>query len=114
MTHKPSTEAAVADLKAGPSVITWEIIKDNKSEDDVLAKVMEQLEKGFPDSSHQVHQDVQPYHRYHDQLSIMDGVLCYKNRVVIPTELRQQVLQTLHSAHQGVTGMINIAEQAVF
>ena len=75
---------------------------------------MEQLENGFPDSSHQVHQDVQPYHRYHDQLSIMDGVLCYKNRVVIPTELRQQVLQTLHSAHQGVTGMIKRAEQAVF
>ena len=44
----------------------------------------------------------------------MDGVLCYKNRVVIPAELRQQVLQTLHSAHQGVTGMINRAEQAVF
>ena len=75
---------------------------------------MEKLEKGFPDSSHQVHQDVQPYHRYRDQLSIMDGVLCYKNRVVIPTELRQQVLQTLNSAHQGVTGMINRAEQAVF
>ena len=57
-THKPSTEAAVADLKAGPSVIAWEILKDNTSEDDVLAKVMGQLEKGFPDSSHQVNQDV--------------------------------------------------------
>ena len=30
-THKSSTEAAVADLKAGPSVITWEILKDNTS-----------------------------------------------------------------------------------
>ena len=33
--------------------------------------------------------------------------------LVIPAELRKQVLQTLHSAHQGVTGMINRAEQAV-
>ena len=40
--------------------------------------------------------------------------MLYKSRVVIPTELRQQVLQTLHAAHQGVTGMTNRAEQAVF
>ena len=113
-TYKPSTEATVADIMASPAVITWEMLKDNTAEDDVLTKVMEQVEKGFPDSRHQVHQDVQLYHNYRHQLSITDGVLCYKNRVVIPTELRQQILQTLHSAHQGVTGMTNRAEQAVF
>ena len=108
--HESSTDARVADLKAAPAVITL----DNTAEDDVLTQVIEQVEKGFPDSSYQVHKDVRVYHRYHHNLSIMDGVLCYKNRVVIPAELRQQVLQTLHSAHQGVTGMINRAEQAVF
>ena len=77
-THKSSIEAAVAVLKAGPSVITWEILKNNTSEDAVLAKVMEQLDKGFPDSSHQVHPDVQPYHKYRDHLSIVDSVLCIK------------------------------------
>ena len=90
-THKSSREASVALLKAGPSVITWEILKTNMSEDAVLTKVMEQLDKGFTDSSHQVHPDVQPYHKYREQLSIVDGVLCFKTRVVIPTELRQQV-----------------------
>ena len=75
-THKSSTEATVADLKAGPAVITWEILKDNTSEDDVLAKVMEQVEKGFPDSSHQVHQDVQPYHRYRNQRAQEGGGSC--------------------------------------
>ena len=63
----------VADLKAAPAVITWEMLKDNTSEDDVLAKVIEQVEKGFPYSSYQVHKDVRPYHSYHDNLSIMDG-----------------------------------------
>ena len=50
--HNDFCEAAVALLKAGPSVITWEILKNNTSEDAVLAKVMEQQDKGFPDSSH--------------------------------------------------------------
>merc|ERR1712030_139816 len=63
-THKSSSEAAVAVLKAGPSVITWEILKTSTSEDAVLVKVMEQVGKGFPDSSYQVHPSVQPYHKY--------------------------------------------------
>ena len=113
-THKSSSEASVAVLKAGLSVIRWEILKTHTSEDAVLVKVMEQVGKGFPDSSYQVHPSVQPYHKYRNQLSTIDGVLCFKTRVVIPTELRQHVLQTLHSAHQGVTSMTNRAEQAVF
>ena len=113
-TYEPSNEAAVANVNAAPAVITWEMLKYDTAKDDVLTKVIKQVEKGFPDSRHQVHKDVQLYHNYRHQLSTEEGVLCYKNRVVIPTELRQQVLQTLHAAHQGVTGMTNRAEQAVF
>ena len=53
-THKSSSEASVAVLKAGLSVITWEILKTHTSEDAVLVKVMEQVGKGFPDSSDHV------------------------------------------------------------
>ena len=80
------------------------MLKCGTANDDVLTKVIKQAQKGFPHSRHQVHKDVQPYHNYRHQLAITKGVLLYKNRVVIPTELRQQVLQTLHAAHQGVTG----------
>ena len=36
------------------------------------------------------------------------------NRVLIPPTLRQEVLDSLHSAHQGVTGMGNRARASVF
>ena len=95
-------------------MIMWDLLRAHTGHDIVISKVMDQVGRGFPDSSRDVHQHVQPYHQYRKQLSIVDGVLCYKTRVVIPTTLRQEVLQTLHSAHQGTTGMINRAEQAVF
>ena len=38
----------------------------------------------------------------------------FKNRVVIPKSLRSEVLDTLHSAHQGVTGMIERAQASVW
>ena len=95
-------------------MITWDLLRAHTGRDVAISRVMDQVGRGFPDSSRDVHQHVQPYHQYRKQLSIVDGVLCYKTRVVVPTTLRQEVLQTLHSAHQGTTGMINRAEQAVF
>merc|ERR1712208_102982 len=45
---------------------------------------------------------------------VVDNVVCYKDRVVVPESLRQRVLDVLHAAHQGVSGMTNRAEQSVF
>ena len=40
---------------------------------------------------------------------------CYKDRAVIPAALRPQVLETIHAAHQGVSGMIiRIEETALW
>jgi len=36
------------------------------------------------------------------------------NWVVVPKRLRQEVLQSLHAAHQGVTAMTNCARDAVY
>ena len=47
-------------------------------------------------------------------LYTVDGVVLYKNRIVIPSSLRQQILTVLHSAHQGVTSMTARAETTVF
>ena len=44
----------------------------------------------------------------------MDNVILYNRRVVIPSSLREEVLQGLHAAHQGVSGMQARAEQTVF
>ena len=59
---------------------------------------------------------VEPYVRWSrsKELSVQDEVPMLWGKPVIPVCLRQQVLRTLHSAHQGVTGMLLVAEQVVF
>ena len=49
-----------------------------------------------------------------DKLSTVDGVVVYKGRAVVPTSLRETVLEILHSAHQGVSGMYRRAEACVY
>ena len=48
------------------------------------------------------------------KLSVQDEEPMLFGKPVIPVCRRQQVLRTLHYAHQGVTSMMLVAEQAVF
>ena len=41
-------------------------------------------------------------------MSHVDGVSLFKGRVVIPNELREEVLETLYNAHQGVPEMLSV------
>ena len=57
---------------------------------------------------------VQPYWGIRDRLYVFDWVPLYDERTIVPQELRQAVVATLHSAHQGVTGMMLRAGTVVY
>jgi hypothetical protein len=38
----------------------------------------------------------------------------YKDKIIIPVKLRQQILETIHASHQGVSGMVSRVEDTVF
>ena len=50
----------------------------------------------------------------HGDLRIFDGVVLLHDRIVIPPNLRQYIICNLHSAHQGVSGMLARAQTIVF
>ena len=58
--------------------------------------------------------NIGPYYKYRDSLYAAGGVLLYNDRVVVPVSLRQPVLDVLHSAHQGVSGMTQRAKSIMF
>ena len=95
-------------------VITWEKLYKAVHEDQVLVKLMEVVLQGFPQSSHDVDEDLKQYHRLRHNLHVAGCVVCYKDRAVIPVALRAPVLETIYAAHQGVTGMICRIEETVF
>ena len=79
-----------------------------------LYTLLEVLEQGFPKSMHELPSELHIYYKYRDHLCSVDGVITYKNRILIPKVLQQQVLDTLHSAHQGVTSMMSRAKTSIF
>jgi hypothetical protein len=96
------------------SVITWERLYKVANEDRVLVKLKEVVLRGFPQSSYDVDEELKQFHKFKHDLHVAKELVCYKDRIVIPTKLRLQVLKTIHASHQGVSGMISRVEETVF
>jgi len=96
------------------SVITWDKLREVAEEDSVMVKLMEIVMRGFPQSCYDMDETVRQFHKFRHDLHVADGVVCYKDRIVVPVQLRQQMLEAIHAAHQGITGMIGRVEDTVF
>ena len=93
-----------ADTKSVFS-LSWEDIAQATKEDRTLSVIVNAIEDGsigsLPASTDQLSQIL----KYSDSLYVSDGVAIYRERAVIPVSLRQFVMDILHLAHQGVSGM---------
>ena len=110
-------EVANSWENSGLSKVTWQMVKQATGSDKTLASLRELIEGGgesgrddHGDSTHEERQFVP----YMDRLWVQDGGVLLDDRVVIPEQLRKRVLDSLHSAHQGVSQMYARAELSVF
>ena len=94
--------------------VTWDDIRLATASDPTMIALTNIIEDGFPEDRASLAPDLRPYHQFRDFLTTFDGVVLYHDRVVIPTSLRDQVLESLHSVHQGVSQMCSRAETSFF
>lgn len=94
--------------------VTWDDVRIATASDAMMFQLTSLIEEGFPEEHSGMHEEVRRYYRYRDHLTTFDGVVLYKDRVVIPPSLRSRVLSALHAAHQGVTQMSSRAESSIF
>ena len=94
--------------------ITWQRLQEATTSDLVMQNLIEIIEEGFPIHKREMPAQLQEYHQFRESLSTVDGVILYKDRLLVPPSLRHEVLSALHAAHQGVTAMNARAEISVF
>ena len=94
--------------------LSWDQIVVETAKDPSLSLLLKYIVSDFEG----IHPDeiaiISEYWRYRESLYILDEVLLYQDRVVVPPSLRQTVLCILHSAHQGVSAMSSRAQSVVF
>ena len=94
--------------------ITFQEVVIATRDDKTMKELSRTIENGFPDAKEKLPKQLQPYWRVKNMLSIDDEIILMGDRVVIPDILKDRILNTLHSAHQGVTSMRLRAEQSLY
>ena len=94
--------------------VIWDDIRLATASDPTMIALTNVIEDGVPEDRASLAPDLRPYHHFRDFLTTFDGVVLFHDRVVIPTSRRDQVLESLHSAHQGVSQMCSRAETSFF
>lgn len=82
--------------------------------DEEFAVVLKYIEDGWPPCKKTCASRALPYWNLRQNLPVVDGVVFYGTRLVIPVSLRREVLGSLHTAHQGVTKTLQRASTSVF
>ena len=65
-------------------------------------EVKRDCELGWPVDKKAVSQRVKPYFQFSQELVLINGLLARGTRIIIPS-LHQEMLQRLHTGHQGIT-----------
>ena len=118
------------------NAVTWERVLEETEKDVDLQALHKMIETIFPENKSDMPPNILEYWPVKDHLFVVDGVILKDNnpllppkmkseilplymenqgvRVLIPRVLRSEVLQSLHSAHQGVSAMNERAKVSVF
>ena len=108
------TQICTSTAKALIKSITWNDVHITTASDSDMSALVDAIHNGFPDMPSAMFSTIRMYHQNRDKLTEYDGVILYKDIIVIPPTLRSGVLQALDSAHQGVLMMVSRAEGSFF
>ena len=89
-------------------------LKLETEKDTGLKAVKGYYQNGWPSNSNKVNPDSLAYWKFRNDLFVEDDLVILEDKVIVPPSLRKKVLETLHSAHQGVEKTKKRARQVVY
>lgn len=110
------TTATAFAIAKGNSItnISWQTVKDHVIFDEECSLLAEYITTGFPKSKEEVPPAIHQYWSMKDDLYLIEGIPFKGRKMLIPKSLRQDVLEGLHAAHQGVSSMLANARERFF
>ncbi|UYV61713.1 K02A2.6-like [Cordylochernes scorpioides] len=98
-------------------VTTDEKIKRLQKEthgDHTLIQLIEYAKNGWPKYKTMVCDEAKPYWQFQDEIHVSDGIVYNGNCIMVPSTLRKEILQVVHSSHQGIAASKEKARSAFY
>ena len=107
----------IADMDIEPNRITSETmqqIKQETAKDSVLASLCDVVASGWPAESKETPEHPRQYWSFRDEISVYNGVAYRSHQAIVLSSLREEMLQKIHKAHQGIDSSIIRARESLF
>ncbi|KAL1454662.1 hypothetical protein WDU94_010876 [Cyamophila willieti] len=108
-------EGYVHNIYGEPELLDLNLIKNEIKLDNDLSIVISHVHSGWPEKKTALtdNEVVKHYYNMRNDLKVLDDLLYYQDRTVIPTSLKQKALEALHTGHMGIT-KTNLRAQQLF
>ena len=101
MSSMPVTEKRLTDIHV------------SQDKDEICLQVKKYVHSGWPHQS-RITGDLKKYFQVRNLLNIQNGLLLQGSRIVIPRSMQNDILEKIHSGHQGITRCTDRAKQTVW
>ena len=101
----------VHQLQCEDMYLTDKEIAKSTKKNPLLTKVINYVRSGWPST---VNDELRPYHRLKEELTVEGGCLLRGMQVIIPPGLRKRILVLLHKTHPGIVRMKALARSYVW
>ena len=91
-----------------------EQIREATKHDDIIQEVIHYTIHGWPGNRASINPMLHAYHAERANLSCINDILVHGDRIVIPTSLREDILDRLHEGHFGINKCRERASQSVW
>ena len=89
-------------------------LKANTQSDCELQHSLQVVQTRLPDHKANLPGQCRPYWKISDEISSFDGVLVKAKRLIIPRNMRQEMLKIIHASHMGIEKCIRRAKNIVY
>lgn len=79
--------------------------------DEELSLLTNYIAHGWP---HSLPDQLKHFEPHKAEMSLVDGIVTYRDRIVVPRSIRRDVLEILHESHQGLTKCLKRAQAAIW
>ncbi|XP_035664891.1 uncharacterized protein K02A2.6-like [Branchiostoma floridae] len=94
--------------------MTIDRVRRHTQQDEVMRELMKTIKKGWPENKTQLKKEVRDYWTFRDEVSMHDGIVYKGQAIVVPAELREEMIQKTHASHQGAEACIRRARETIF
>ena len=91
-----------------------DLLRKSTAQDEQLTRLKGYISTGFPCNKKNLPKDLHEFWPHKEMLSIESGLITCGNRIIVPKEMRTEMLQYIHERHQGKERCLLRARNTVF